>query len=815
VTVRAGAEVTQDFTLVIDPLGMEAIVVTATRAPRPKLESSTAITTISIAQIQREQPRSTADLVKVVPGFYSESSGGEVNNNLWVRGMPQPGSYKFVTIMENGMAANDGNDFSFLGADNFVRTDANTRTVEAVRGGTSALFGSNAPGGLVNFIDKTGGPELAGTLEGVVGTDGYNRYDFNVNGPLAEDWRFSVGGFYRFDDGVRDPGFPASRGGQIKANVQRLFDRGTITVYGKYINDSNLFALNTPMIAEDKGDGTIEVTDEFVEGFPEDGTMTTVDANFTRIPLPRGNGDFILPLEDGVRSIGGSVLADLDFTFANDWNIRNTVRVMWFDHVNNAMPPARPEDADDVIQGFVAETPGAASGQLVFTDTGQPFNTPNNLVSNSLLWHVERPVSNFSNQFMVNKRAVLGETVHNLTAGTYFGHYTADNLWMFNFVFTNVQNAPRLLDLFILDAAGDTIRRVTENGFTNYLFGGDGFRNGFGNATLFAFFVGDEIQFTERLRIDVGGRFERDEYEQNVETTREFDLTAERDVPDTDADDRVRWGTGAFTRVDPDFNEWAASVGINYLLNEQVSLYGRGSRGYRMPFLDQFLTDPSFPEESETVWQAEAGVKVSSPVLGLSAVGFFTRLEDFPSQDLVVDPETGEAVFRSVLVGAAETFGAEIEAIVAPAPGLQLNGIATLQNPEYKDFIQTRGTPPVADTLDGNQVRRVPEVIGRLGADYTYRGFSVGGTWIYFGDRFSDTFNRIELPGYSYFNARVSYTFPDQGVTIFGAGNNIFDGTGLTEGDPRADESGIPQGGITNARPILPARWQVGVRYNF
>lgn len=71
------------------------------------------------------------------------------------------------------------------------------------------------------------------------------------------------------------------------------------------------------------------------------------------------------------------------------------------------------------------------------------------------------------------------------------------------------------------------------------------------------------------------------------------------------------------------------------------------------------------------------------------------------------------------------------------------------------------------------------------------------------------------MPSYSYFNGRASYTFPDQGVTTFVAGSNIFNGTGLTEGDPRADEGGIPQGGITNARPILPVRWEGGVRYEF
>ncbi|MFQ5747786.1 MAG: TonB-dependent receptor [Gemmatimonadota bacterium] len=805
VSIRAGETASQSFTLAVDPLGMETVVVTATRTPTSKLESSTAITTMSSREIEEAEPRSTADLLKSVPGFYVESSGGEVNNNLFVRGLPADGSYRYVVMLEDGIPAFDANDLFFLGADNLIRFDENVERMEAVRGGNSALFGSNAPGGLVNLIDKTGGPELRGSMKASVGTEGLTRYDANVNGPLAEDWRFSIGGYYRYDDGIRDPGFPAARGGQIKANLTRLFDRGFVRVYAKYVNDKNVFYLPIPVRAKTTGDqspqgaNVVELTSEFPSGFPEDGTLTTNDANFSRIPLPQGNGEFSLPLEDGIAQVGGTFQADVNLALENGWSIENTLRAMNLSHENNAMPPGQAVTAAEFAQSFLDSSPPGATADFTFVDDGTSLGSSSGLVQNALIWHVERPISNFSNQFLLKKTATAGKTTHNITLGSYFGFYTADNLWMFNNVLTEVANAPRLLNLSIRDAGGSVIEQVTENGFTNYL---GLYVNATGDATLFSFFAGDEIQVTDRLRLDVGARFERDEYDQNVENTQPFDLGGP-----SDADDAVNWGNRSFSRRKVDFNEWAGSIGFNYLVNDEVSVYARGSRGYKMPLLDQYIFG-FFPDTAETLYQAEGGVKVSTPTFGLSALAYWVQLEDFPSQDARIDPVTGQPTFVTAIVGKARTIGAEIEGVVTPYPGVRLNGQVTLQDHEYLDFIEG-GT-----VLDGNWIRRIPKVLLNLGASYTGEGFSIGGDWKFVGKRFSNNANTVQLPEYGYLNARASYTIPGEGLTLSVAALNLADGKGLTEGDPRFDESGVPTG-FGNGRPILPQRFVFAVRYDF
>ncbi|HZN93552.1 MAG TPA: TonB-dependent receptor, partial [Myxococcales bacterium] len=179
VSVGADAPAVASFVLDVDLLGVEEVVVTA-QVPDRKIRSSAAITTVNEAEIQARAPQSTADIMRVVPGFYVESSGGEVGGNLFVRGLPADGSFRYVSLMEDGMPVYDSTELFFVNNDIFVRLDENVERMEAVRGGSSALFGSNAPGGLVNFISKTGGDALGGTLKVSTATGGLFRYDANL-----------------------------------------------------------------------------------------------------------------------------------------------------------------------------------------------------------------------------------------------------------------------------------------------------------------------------------------------------------------------------------------------------------------------------------------------------------------------------------------------------------------------------------------------------------------------------------------------------------------------------------------------------------
>ncbi len=326
VTVGPGQTATQDFTLIRNPLQLQTMVVTGTQTPRMNLDASVAVTTLTSDEVQSAAPRSTTEMLRYVPGFTRvESSGGEVNENITMRGIL---GVEYVAFFEDGLPVYPTMHTFFMNADNLFRFDENIDRMEVVRGGSSPLFGSNTPGAIVNFINKTGGDVFAGSMRASAATEGLARYDLNINGPFGDDWRFNAGGFYRYDHGVRDPGYPGIRGGQLKANITRLLNNGYVRFSVKYLDDRNEFITPLPF--------TNAADPQFVEGFGDYGSMITNEGVDITVPTP--NGPLQLPLDNGLRTKSTWFTGDVGLDLTKDWHLQNTAQVMQNDQEWNAIP---------------------------------------------------------------------------------------------------------------------------------------------------------------------------------------------------------------------------------------------------------------------------------------------------------------------------------------------------------------------------------------------------------------------------------------------------------------------------------------------
>jgi outer membrane receptor protein involved in Fe transport len=82
-------------------------------------------------------------------------------------------------------------------------------------------------------------------------------------------------------------------------------------------------------------------------------------------------------------------------------------------------------------------------------------------------------------------------------------------------------------------------------------------------------------------------------------------------------------------------------------------------------------------------------------------------------------------------------------------------------------------------------------------------------------DRYSDVKAGNKLPAYQYMNLGISYNVPGQGITINADVLNAFQSIGLEEGNPRLALVGGRTSDLFLARPILPRRFTLGVRYEF
>ena len=131
---------------------LETLVVTATRIPTPELDVASSITIITADDIAARQVRTLPDLLKEVPGLNLVQTGGAGGQtSVFMRGTNSNHTKVLVDGIDLGDPSNPGGAFD-LGT--FLTQDI--QTVEILRGPQSGLYGSDAIGGVINIITKSG-----------------------------------------------------------------------------------------------------------------------------------------------------------------------------------------------------------------------------------------------------------------------------------------------------------------------------------------------------------------------------------------------------------------------------------------------------------------------------------------------------------------------------------------------------------------------------------------------------------------------------------------------------------------------------------
>jgi vitamin B12 transporter len=129
---------------------IDPIVVTATRIPQAVSEQASDVSVVTRGDIELLSPVLAGDVLREVPGLDVQRSGGiGARENIKIRG----GKSTHTLVLIDGFPVNSPSsgefDIGSLAIDDFDR-------VEVVRGAQSALYGSNAISGVVNFIPRKG-----------------------------------------------------------------------------------------------------------------------------------------------------------------------------------------------------------------------------------------------------------------------------------------------------------------------------------------------------------------------------------------------------------------------------------------------------------------------------------------------------------------------------------------------------------------------------------------------------------------------------------------------------------------------------------
>ena len=173
----------------------QGIVVSATRIETPINEIGSSVTLITEKEIERDQKRTLPDVLRTVPGLNIVQTGGPGGKtSVFMRGS----NSNHTKVLIDGIDANDPSQDGVFDFGQVFTSDI--AQVEVLRGPQSSLYGSDAIGGVINIVTKTGEgpPQFTGRIEGgsfdtfnqsasVRGSVSRVRYSFNVAHFLADD----------------------------------------------------------------------------------------------------------------------------------------------------------------------------------------------------------------------------------------------------------------------------------------------------------------------------------------------------------------------------------------------------------------------------------------------------------------------------------------------------------------------------------------------------------------------------------------------------------------------------------------------------
>jgi outer membrane receptor protein involved in Fe transport len=764
------------------PEAFETVVVTASPGTTTEFRSSISVNSISVDQVEEFAPRGTAEIFRNIPGVRSEAGGGNAGNaNIIVRGLPAAsGGAKFLQLHEDGLPVLEFGDIAFGNADIFLRADWSVQRIESVRGGSASTFASNSPGGVINFISNTGERPVArfGYTKGV--DFDWDQVDFEYGGDISGAWRGHIAGYFRRGEGPKDTGFTANSGFQVKGNITRELDAGYVRFYFKHLDDRLCCNLAGPALLS----GTD--ADPRLSKLPGYDFMNdAVQSPYLMSDLyldGRGNpavGDSRDQTHPEVTSIGSEVRVDV----LNGWELSDRFRytqtsALWRVPFVGGAPLAQ-----DLANQIAGVTNPAAQGNATLRyfngpRAGEVVLDPASLNGNGRLLDIVffntdvNSFDNMTNDLQLSRSFAVGDGAR---FGTMLGLYNVrqdiDMDWHWNGYVQELKAHGALLDV------------ISPTGAVTTLGGQTGFGNGFGGCCARRYDVTYDIQAPYgqlsfelgRLNLDASARYDSGEVFGSVASGVQRSLDVNGDGVISPPETRAYVVDNAHpSPVDYDYHYWSYSAGANYLLTDNLALFGRLSRGSRAN-ADRLLFGPAVSLTSgalldndaaiDAVDQVEAGIKFRNIAwvpgnLDVFATFFYTEAEE-NNVDITIVPLT--------------FFNREYE-----AKGLELIATYNVGNLRFDGNFTYTDAEITKDLINpavvGNTPQRLPSLLYRFTAAYSMlqNSLDVGVNLIGQTDGYGDDSNGVHIPGYAYINLFAGYRISERLLLSLNV-NNAFD----------------------------------------
>ncbi|MDC9598109.1 TonB-dependent vitamin B12 receptor BtuB [Xenorhabdus anantnagensis] len=172
----------------------DPLVVTANRFKQPISSVLAPMTVVTREDIDRWQSNNLVDVLRRLPSVDIAQNGGiGQNSSLFVRGT----NSSHTLVLVDGIRLNQA---GITGAADFSQIPISmVQRIEYIRGARSAVYGSDAIGGVINIITKR--TQQGTTLNAGFGSNGYQNYNGSTQQKLGENTLLTTAASYNYTKG--------------------------------------------------------------------------------------------------------------------------------------------------------------------------------------------------------------------------------------------------------------------------------------------------------------------------------------------------------------------------------------------------------------------------------------------------------------------------------------------------------------------------------------------------------------------------------------------------------------------------------------
>jgi iron complex outermembrane recepter protein len=786
-----------------EPTGADqlaTVVVTGSTSQRTLLNASLAVTAINESALDQRAPRTTVDVLQMVPGIFVEGTAGPVSNNYSVRGLPG-GGQAFIRLIEDGMPPIYGG----LNDDEVFQNDLSIDHVEALQGGTSGILTPNAAGASINFISRKLNFDQGGGLARVGGTTyGERRADVWYSAPITEGLAFAVSGYYDSSPGTRDSSFRYDTW-HTKLQLEKRFgDSAWVRLTYKKWDEHDPYYADQPYRYNNGSISSVPGLDS------QFGNIIGKDFAYITVPDSCTNECFrTFSAAEGIHATGALYRIDANATLTDslslfararytttDWNFNGVFAGSGTGNSGLASAVAYlTPTADSPIQSLLTQGqtafPGTTQFGLRSLSTGQVIAGTNVAVLNALNGNglLQQTVLNrqliklrdWGSDFGVKWDTSGDSWSNSLTVGAmlFTTHQNNDQSGVAP-VLNDVVNQSNIYDVVAMNGAGGVLGSLTNNGLISYGDWGAGI--GYYNQTSESAYFNNEFTWNRRLHFDFGLRWEREQ--QSAAAGNSSSLPIPAGVQGIiQSNPNAFNGTFAYTEGHETPTNY--TFGVNYTLSPTLSAYGRYERGYQTQGVNP---------QGTAVILIEAGLTYADYGFVGTLRGFRT-LFDNQTWGGGVDPANPN--LNLGFFGNSDTNGVDFDGTyrpqLDPLRPFALHVQATYQDPSFNNV--STGTITINNVnvsaqanafYNGKTPGRTPNVMYTITPQFDLPG-NYGQVYLryqYIGRIFADNGNQVALPGYGILSiGAICNITPKLALNV--NVDNVTDVLGLTEGNPR------------------------------